>query len=723
MKRLKEVIKKLLVAVKLVGLLLLMTLPVPILSLEQKQTILYSSNHWREETAWINEIIYKIVPASDQFEAIINGSVDIIDTTLFSWDIPSSIFDNSDIEYNITHRHGFFCVFFNTHNWPTNNTHFRRALAFAVDKIGMIEKTRDAYVSGGEKNPADELWLEQGAIDSIVAESFGIWSLENPAAIDRFPYNYTRSDLVRGNHSLLLGGFYDINDDGWREWWNTTKSGIAWEDAVNVTMFTPDIESPNSTIANEGGYNASFFMPGYLIDLNNETNWEQVTFKHMVQDTGDPRIVSAAQSIGEAFNSTGILVDILQVDTLVASEMLFNGSWFAFSTDLDFYYDGLDSLLRYTSKDPVLLQDDPFYWWYPEFTGWSSNTTYDAYIDQIRHSPDFDTVLNASYEAQKILAYELPLIPFYDYFYYSFYRVDEFMGWIQSTNSIMASSLTLVTVRLTSNVPGGNLIYAIEEDIVTLNPLNLSSPYAIQRSQYEQWSPLSLIYDTLWMQDPAGMPVPWLADDWDINVVNNDNLNEIVDSLAPPTGITPVLKITFSLNPNFKWHDNGQPVTPEDVKFSFQLYEDTKSPVFYRFTKAGGGYIDPERIIVNNNAGTVTFIIESTSYFDFFDTGLPILPKHIWENITNPLSYNNAHPIGSGPYKWDSRILGEHITLVRNPDWPFSPEKTSTTTVPIPSNSTLPTAVASSFELLVTVIAMFSLACLAVLIHRRRLQH
>src|SRR5438309_5231210 len=61
---------------------------------------------------------------------------------------------------------------------------------------------------------------------------------------------------------------------------------------------------------------------------------------------------------------------------------------------------------------------------------------------------------------------------------------------------------------------------------------------------------LSLIYDTLTWKDERGI-IPWLATAWDVS----------------PDG----LQVTFTLAHDVKWQD-GQPLTPDDVAFSFGYF-------------------------------------------------------------------------------------------------------------------------------------------------------
>ncbi len=50
-------------------------------------------------------------------------------------------------------------------------------------------------------------------------------------------------------------------------------------------------------------------------------------------------------------------------------------------------------------------------------------------------------------------------------------------------------------------------------------------------------------------------------------------------------------------------------------------------------------------------------------------TQIPILPKHIWEEIEDPLNYENANPIGSGPFVFENFRPGEELVTKTNKDY------------------------------------------------------
>ncbi len=120
--------------------------------------------------------------------------------------------------------------------------------------------------------------------------------------------------------------------------------------------------------------------------------------------------------------------------------------------------------------------------------------------------------------------------------------------------------------------------------------------------------------------------------------------------------------IVFHIDPRARFSD-GQPVTPEDVLFSWQQLQD-KGPPYMRAhyrTVAKATILPPHAI-----------------RFDFEGHGnreaplllglMPVLPKQ----RVNAETFEQTSleiPIGSGPYVVDSLEAGRTITYRRNPDW------------------------------------------------------
>ena len=142
----------------------------------------------------------------------------------------------------------------------------------------------------------------------------------------------------------------------------------------------------------------------------------------------------------------------------------------------------------------------------------------------------------------------------------------------------------------------------------------------------------TFVFDQLAFPDSTGNPKPWLAKSWDVS----------------PDGLT----YTFHLQPNVRWTD-GQPLTADDVLFTFDY--DFKGPgAGLGLIPQGVNYItsvtapDPATVVIQLNSVRPTFMSDVISGF----SGLGIIPKHIWQTVTDPAHFQGDQAlVGSGPYK------------------------------------------------------------------------
>jgi peptide/nickel transport system substrate-binding protein len=104
---------------------------------------------------------------------------------------------------------------------------------------------------------------------------------------------------------------------------------------------------------------------------------------------------------------------------------------------------------------------------------------------------------------------------------------------------------------------------------------------------------------------------------------------------------------SVTLRDGVRWHD-GKPFTAEDVKFTYESYRDG-SPNRHTHHVNAVPRIDQINI---DDPRTVRFVCNypcpTLGAVTFAD--LPILPKHIWENVREPQTYKGL-PIGTGPYR------------------------------------------------------------------------
>ena len=115
---------------------------------------------------------------------------------------------------------------------------------------------------------------------------------------------------------------------------------------------------------------------------------------------------------------------------------------------------------------------------------------------------------------------------------------------------------------------------------------------------------------------------------------------------------------TFKLRPRVRF-SNGKTVTAADVKFSI---DDARAQ------SKGWGYLDAAiKSIDAPNASTVVFHLKYAWAPFVADIALfanAIIPKN-FNGEARTAFYK--HPVGTGPFMWDKRVVGQSVTLKRNP--------------------------------------------------------
>ena len=193
---------------------------------------------------------------------------------------------------------------------------------------------------------------------------------------------------------------------------------------------------------------------------------------------------------------------------------------------------------------------------------------------------------------------------------------------------------------------GGTVLLAEAGDISTVNGLltNDTTTQLITGSIFESLIGISPL---------DGRPVPGLADSWDV----------------ADDGLT----YTFHLNQQAKWHD-GVDFTAGDVAFSFDAALDPNTGFPYRsiVNDAVASYkvIDENTFEMTAREKLVTFLYEGPG-------AITIMPEHIWADVP-PASWSldggstGQDPdrvIGTGPFKFDEWVQGDHVSVVRNDDY------------------------------------------------------
>ncbi|MFJ8259058.1 ABC transporter substrate-binding protein [Peribacillus asahii] len=154
-----------------------------------------------------------------------------------------------------------------------------------------------------------------------------------------------------------------------------------------------------------------------------------------------------------------------------------------------------------------------------------------------------------------------------------------------------------------------------------------------------------LVYDKLFAPSPyVDEPQPWLA--------------ESAEQLDDTTWIV-------KIRSGIKWHD-GEDFTAEDVKFTYEYYRDGPANRHTHHVSE----VPQIDVIELEDENTIRFecgyACPSLDTITFAD--LPILPKHIWENVKNPRKYTDL-AVGTGPYKLVAYTADQSYKFEANTDY------------------------------------------------------
>ncbi len=184
--------------------------------------------------------------------------------------------------------------------------------------------------------------------------------------------------------------------------------------------------------------------------------------------------------------------------------------------------------------------------------------------------------------------------------------------------------------------PAGQVVLGSSEEPLHLNPLFLLPHH------FPQHAPYVMLFDSLLQIAPDGRFLPRLAERWEPSADN--------------------LSFTFHLNPQARWHD-GQPVTAEDVRFTFAALMDPSQNTARDGTEAltAVEVLDPQ---------TVRFTLKHIDPL-FLPKGgsRAIVPAHLLAGKDLARDPFNQQPVGSGPYRFVSWQAASSIVMDANPDY------------------------------------------------------
>jgi peptide/nickel transport system substrate-binding protein len=146
--------------------------------------------------------------------------------------------------------------------------------------------------------------------------------------------------------------------------------------------------------------------------------------------------------------------------------------------------------------------------------------------------------------------------------------------------------------------------------------------------------------------------------------------------------------VTVQLRHNVKWTD-GTPFTSADVVYTFDLAIANTAVNKFGLPLASA---------TADGAYAVTINFTSPAYSDaYYALGrVEILPKHIWQSISDPTTTLNQHPVGTGAYELSS-VSSQTMTFTANPHYylPGLPKFKTIRFISYTSNTASDTAIES----------------------------
>jgi peptide/nickel transport system substrate-binding protein len=361
----------------------------------------------------------------------------------------------------------------------------------------------------------------------------------------------------------------------------------------------------------------------------------------IIARTEHPHRIFAARELAKQFDAIGIPYDLQEVPRSVASPLVFNEQNYDIYTagwgggpDVDWLYD-----LFYSTSPPT--QNFELF----------KNSTVDVALNQLKYGKTNAEVLAGAQLAQKYLSEQLPFIPLYAKAYLSPYNarltnVVDLPWWSGVTNALTFTVATDKTQKFGSVLNIG----------WTSDPQQPSPMFEINW----WWDTMlnGVIYDTPINLDPKTFTeTPWLAKSWK------------TEPWTAPNGI-PGTKITFTLNDGIKWHD-GRALTAEDLVFTWTYAQQQQNPVYISYLTSFVKGETPDKL-------TAIAYMNTTSFWALHWVGanIPIIPKHIWQNIEDSVTYqpiSEGNLIGSGPYMFKEYKPGEYVVVTANPNYFLKP--------------------------------------------------
>ncbi|MCC5961517.1 MAG: hypothetical protein JJU09_00160 [Rhodobacteraceae bacterium] len=342
----------------------------------------------------------------------------------------------------------------------------------------------------------------------------------------------------------------------------------------------------------------------------------------------DPIRYEGAFIIAEAWEELGVDVSVrpMEFSTLLDrfySEQDFDATILGWSGRVDrldpqFFLGTLDS------RQAELGANNP---------GGYDNPDYDALYDAQGAEFDIDARQQIVQEMQDLYVPDAPVVVLFNR--------DEVVAYNNTTfenmNAMAGEALYSEWVPMEAQPLGERATLRIggPQEPDNVNPLASTSVWG--------WKWMRLYYDRLVRLSPDVEPVPWAA-----------------SSVDPVDDVT----IDVTLREGMTFHD-GEPLTAEDIVFTFNYYMDSDYNYFDSYLAAIDSVEQTGDLSVRFNLSE-----PSAPFATITLSQIPILPQHLWEGIENPgdLTPDEIPTVGSGPFVFDRYDRGEFMSITTNPD-------------------------------------------------------
>ncbi|TYL36955.1 ABC transporter substrate-binding protein [Natronococcus pandeyae] len=268
------------------------------------------------------------------------------------------------------------------------------------------------------------------------------------------------------------------------------------------------------------------------------------------------------------------------------------------------------------------------------FAGYE-NPDADELMDQYLEEPDEDTRIELVHDLQRTLMEDLPQMPIVDMPFLAVYNNEQVDNWEADLPLGFNSYWTMINLEMQG---GEDTLKGYWPE--ALDTMNILGHNDENKHTYN----FSVMYDSL--------------------VRLNDQVEIDTDvSLATEYERVDTTTMEYTIR-DHTFHD-GEPLTVEDVAFSYNYINENEVPVY----SVQSDFIDEAEVVDDS---TVRIHMPEDNPLGPFNllvgTQIPILPEHRWADRDEPSQVNVEEPVGSGPLQFDYWDRGAELGLERFDD-------------------------------------------------------